>query len=50
MLCAAAALGIKEKSDSSKSLAFLTHILIKGSRYQCQMLINSRAEQTFIDQ
>jgi hypothetical protein len=33
MLCATAALGIKEKSNSSKSLAFLTYILIKGSHY-----------------
>jgi hypothetical protein len=50
VLCAAIVLGIKEKSNSSKSLAFLTHILIEGSRYQCQTLINSGAEQTFIDQ
>jgi hypothetical protein len=33
MLYAAVVLGIKEKSNSSKSLAFLTYILIKGSCY-----------------
>jgi hypothetical protein len=33
MLYAAIVLGIKEKSNNSKLLAFLTYILIKGSYY-----------------